>query len=251
MEDDLTELANGSTVQESSRQRPLARLSGAPGDDPEPPERRGVPQASAPVHGPGQRQSSREDLRHPVLVAADKWHVWDGVRWRAGDMGEADVYRYGCMLSGMVREERGVMRKARAAAWVAARGAGRAGWDEVEAWAGPQAKGQGAAGGKAAELAEALEKWSVRCEMGGTIETALRLSRKMLTVDAGLMDRNPWLLNVRTGSWTCATGRLRPHRAEDLITKFADVEYRGLITRATTGSAPSSRSPVSARSPSS
>jgi hypothetical protein len=32
-------------------------------------------------------------------------------------MGEADVYRYGCMLSGMVREEaRGVMRKARAAA---------------------------------------------------------------------------------------------------------------------------------------
>ena len=64
--------------------------------------------------------------------------------------------------------------------------------------------------------------------MGGTIETALRLSRKMLTVDAGLMDRNPWLLNVRNGVVDLRDGSLRPHRAEDLITKFADVEYRGL-----------------------
>ena len=62
---------------------------------------------------------------------------------------------------------------------------------------------------------------------GGTIETALRLSRKMLTVDAGLMDRNPWLLNVRNGVMD-SDGSCRPHRAEDLITKFADVEYRGL-----------------------
>ena len=68
----------------------------------------------------------------------------------------------------------------------------------------------------------------MRCEMGGTIETALRLSRKMLTVDAGLMDRNPGC-SMSGMEWsTCATGRCRPHRAEDLITKLADVEYRGL-----------------------
>ena len=212
----------------------LARLSGAPGDDPEPPERRGVPQALHLCTDQANANRLVKTFGTRVLVAADKWHVWDGVRWRAGDMGEADVYRYGCMLSGMVREEaKAVMRKARAAA-LGGSAAALAGLDEdeVEAWAEASGeKGQGAAGGKAAELAEALEKWSVRCEMGGTIETALRLSRKMLTVDAGLMDRNPWLLNVRNGVVDLRDGSLRPHRAEDLITKFADVEYRGLDYR--------------------
>ena len=217
-------------------QRRVGRLSegfeGAAGDgDPEPPERRGVPQALHLCTDQANANRLVKTFGARVLVAADKWHVWDGVRWRAGDMGEADVYRYGCMLSGMVREEaRAVMRKARAAA-LGGTAAALAGLDEdeVEAWAEASGeKGQGAAGGKAAELAEALEKWSVRCEMGGTIETALRLSRKMLTVDAGLMDRNPWLLNVRNGVVDLRDGSLRPHRAEDLITKFADVEYRGL-----------------------
>lgn len=206
----------------------LARLSEA---DTEPPERRGVPQAQHLCTDQANANRLVKTFGARVLVAADKWHVWDGVRWRAGDMGEADVYRYGCMLSGMVREEaKAVMRKARAAA-LGGSAAALAGLDEdeVEAWAEASGeKGQGAAGGKAAELAEALEKWSVRCEMGGTIETALRLSRKMLTVDAGLMDRNPWLLNVRNGVIDLRDGSLRPHRAEDLITKFADVEYRGL-----------------------
>lgn len=200
----------------------------------EPPERRGVPQAQHLCTDQANANRLVKTFGTRVLVAADKWHVWDGVRWRAGDMGEADVYRYGCMLSGMVREEaKAVMRKARAAA-LGGSAAALAGLeeDEVEAWAEASGeKGQGAAGGKAAELAEALEKWSVRCEMGGTIETALRLSRKMLTVDAGLMDRNPWLLNVRNGVVDLRDGSLRPHRAEDLITKFADVEYRGLDYR--------------------
>ena len=217
-------------------QRRVGRLSegfeGAAGDgDPEPPERRGVPQALHLCTDQANANRLVKTFGARVLVAADKWHVWDGVRWRAGDMGEADVYRYACMLSGMVREEaKAVMRKARAAA-LGGSAAALAGLDEdeVEAWAEASGeKGQGAAGGKAAELAEALEKWSVRCEMGGTIETALRLSRKMLTVDAGLMDRNPWLLNVRNGVVDLRDGSLRPHRAEDLITKLADVEYRGL-----------------------
>jgi P4 family phage/plasmid primase-like protien len=217
-------------------QRRVGRLSegfeGAAGDgDPEPPERRGVPQALHLCTDQANANRLVKTFGTRVLVAADKWHVWDGVRWRAGDMGEADVYRYACMLSGMVREEaKAVMRKARAAA-LGGTAAALAGLedDEVEAWAEASGeKGQGAAGGKAAELAEALEKWSVRCEMGGTIETALRLSRKMLTVDAGLMDRNPWLLNVRNGVVDLRDGSLRPHRAEDLITKLADVEYRGL-----------------------
>lgn len=210
-------------------------MEDAGGDgDPEPPERRGVPQALHLCTDQANANRLVKTFGTRVLVAADKWHVWDGVRWRAGDMGEADVYRYACMLSGMVREEaRAVMRKARAAA-LGGSAAALAGLDEdeVEAWAEASGeKGQGAAGGKAAELAEALEKWSVRCEMGGTIETALRLSRKMLTVDAGLMDRNPWLLNVRNGVVDLRDGSLRPHRAEDLITKLADVEYRGLDYR--------------------
>ena len=41
----------------------------------------------APVHGRANANRLVKTFGTRVLVAADKWHVWDGVRWRAGDMG--------------------------------------------------------------------------------------------------------------------------------------------------------------------
>jgi putative DNA primase/helicase len=39
------------------------------------------------------------------------------------------------------------------------------------------------------------------------------------------MDRDPWLLNVSNGTIDLRTGKLNPHRREDLITKLAPVAY--------------------------
>ncbi len=39
-------------------------------------------------------------------------------------------------------------------------------------------------------------------------------------------DSDPWLLNCRNGTVDLASGELRPHRREDLITRLCPVEYR-------------------------
>lgn len=167
-------------------------------------ERRGIPEAKHLCTDQANANRLVKAYGSRVLVAAGKWHVWDGVRWKPD---EADVYRYACGLSRMVKDE-------------AAEGLRRAKARMEE--------GDGSAGGmeKAQGVADALVKWSVKCEMKGTIEAAVGLARKMLEVDAGMLDRDPWLLNVRNGAIDLRTGVMREHRAEDLITKLADVEYR-------------------------
>ncbi len=199
--------------------------------DPEPPERRGVPSAQHLCTDLANAKRLSSTYGDRVLVAGNRWHVWDGRRWDASETGESEVTRYAASLGRLIKDEaRETMRKARAAA-LGGSAAALAGLteEEAEAWAEAGGeKGQGAAGGKAAELAEALEKWSVRSEMAGAIDAALRLARRMLTVDSGLMDRNPWLLNVRNGVIDLRTGELRPHDPGLLITKLADVEYLGL-----------------------
>jgi len=196
-----------------------------------PPERRGVPSAQHLCTDLANAKRLSSTYGDRVLVAGNRWHVWDGRRWDASETGESEVTRYAASLGRLIKEEaRETMRKARAAA-LGGTAAALAGLteEEAEAWAEAGGeKGQGAAGGKAAELAEALEKWSVRSEMAGAIDAALRLARRMLTVDSGLMDRNPWLLNVRNGVVDLRTGELRPHDPSLLITKLADVDYLGL-----------------------
>lgn len=185
-----------------------------------PVERRGVPAAQHLCTDQANANRLVKAYGSRVLVAAGKWHVWDGVRWRCD---EADVYRYACRLSQMVKDEaKAVLAKARGSS-LAGQAAELAGLTEDEA----EEAGMGTVSDKAAAIAEALEKWSLKCEMKGTIEAAIGLARKMLEVDADLLDRDPMLLNCRNGVIDLRTGTLREHRAEDLITKLADVEYRG------------------------
>ncbi len=133
-----------------------------------------------------------------VLVAAGRWHVWDGRRWLAD---EADVYRYGCQLSELIRSEAAAI-KARASVL-------------------PDLAAQA----KAAAVAEALMKWAMKSEMKGTIEAAIGLARKMLTVDAADLDRDPWALNCVNGIVDLRTGGIRPHDPDELITKLCPVAY--------------------------
>ena len=115
----------------------------------------------------------REDLRHPGSrgrrqVARLGWSALARTATWADRRLPLRVHALG-----MVREEakgRDAQRRVRPRSGGTLRRWPGLDEDEVEAWAEASGKkGQGAAGGKAAELAEALEKWSVRCEMGGTI----------------------------------------------------------------------------------
>lgn len=46
-----------------------------------------------------------------------------------------------------------------------------------------------------------------------------------LRIDASDLDSDPWLLNVQNGTLDLRTGKLRPHRKEDYITKLAPVTF--------------------------
>lgn len=186
-----------------------------------PVERRGVPAAQHLCTDQANANRLVKAYGSRVLVAAGKWHAWDGVRWRCD---EADIYRYACRLSQIVKDEaKAALAKARSSS-LAGQAAELAGLSEDEAAGMVE---QGGVSDKAAAIAEALEKWSLKCEMKGTIEAAIGLARKMLEVDADLLDRDPMLLNCRNGVVDLRTGVLRGHRADDYITKLADVEYVG------------------------
>jgi putative DNA primase/helicase len=76
------------------------------------------------------------------------------------------------------------------------------------------------------ESADALRSWARDCEMKPRIDAAVGLLQKMLTVDPALMDRDPWLLNVRNGTIDLRTGELRDHKPGDFITKLINLEYK-------------------------
>lgn len=164
-------------------------------------KRRGIPEAHYLTTDQANAQRLKNAFGSLVFVAAGKWHVWDGKRW-VGD--ESDVYRYGCRLSDIVREEAKPFR-ARAAV---AQASGDA----------PEKKRNDA-------IADALGKWAVKCEMKGTIEAAIGLARKMLTVEPDVLDRDPWALNCSNGTVDLRTGTLRRHDPADYITRLVPIRY--------------------------
>lgn len=72
----------------------------------------------------------------------------------------------------------------------------------------------------------ALAAHARRSEAGARIEAALRLAESALSISVGEFDLDPWLLNVANGTIDLRTGKLRPHRREDYITRLIDTPYR-------------------------
>jgi putative DNA primase/helicase len=140
-----------------------------------------------------------------VLMCGGKWYSWTGAYWKPGEEGEADVYRYACHLSRIVMAEAAELRR-KAKERMENDGA----TEHME---------------KASKIAEALDKWSTKCESKGTIEAAIGLARKMLIVTADKLDRDPMLLNCRNGTVDLRTGTLREHNYNDYITKMVDVDF--------------------------
>lgn len=73
----------------------------------------------------------------------------------------------------------------------------------------------------------ALVKHALRSERRERLAAMLSLARSEpgIPVLPEELDRDPYLLNVATGTLDLRTGELRPHRREDLITRVLDVEY--------------------------
>lgn len=168
-------------------------------------KRRGIPEAHHLCTDQANAQRLKNEFGSFVFVAAGKWHVWDRRRWHAD---ESDVYRYGCQLSRLIGDE--------AKAWRAKAAPLLTSGDAAEI----------AEGKKMGAIADALVKWAVKSEMKGCIEAAIGLARKMLTLDVGMLDRDPDLLNVANGTVDLRTGVLRPHDPADYITKLVPVAYR-------------------------
>lgn len=177
-------------------------VAGRGGEGTEPVERRGVPAAKHLCTDQANAGRLARAYGNRLLVAAGKWHTWDGRRWKADD---GEVYRFACGLSAMVKEE-------------SARTMRRAKEKQAEDGSAEHVK-------RALAVCKALDAWSLRSEMKGTIEAAIGLLRKMLTVDAAQLDADPWLLNCGNGVVDLRTGVLRGHEAGLLMTKIVDVDY--------------------------
>ncbi len=165
-------------------------------DDPVAVEFKGIPEAKHLTTDQANAGRIVARFGKRVFVAAGRWHSWDGRRWVAD---ESDVYRYACQLSRLVHAEAAAFRAKMTQDLTANK--------------------------KLGAIADALDKWAVKCEMKGTIEAAVGLARKMLTIDGSALDRNPWYLNCRNGTVDLRTGELKPHDAGNFITRLADVDY--------------------------
>jgi putative DNA primase/helicase len=136
------------------------------------------------------------DVRH--CHPWHKWLGWDGRRWLVDDTGST-VRRAKATVKGLYE-------------WAAAR------LQELK---------DGAAGGGAARVAavEAVLKWALLSESAPRLAAMLDLARSELPVLPGAMDRDPFLLNAANGTLDLRTGRLRPHRRDDLLTKLCPTEF--------------------------
>jgi putative DNA primase/helicase len=114
-----------------------------------------------------------------------KWLVWTGARWERDDAGK--VHR-------LAKETvRGIYKEAAAAQ------------DE--------------------DRRKALAKHATRSEAEAKIRAMLELVKSEVPISPDDLDADPWLLNAPNGTVDLRTGKLRPHKREDLITKMTGAEY--------------------------
>lgn len=129
------------------------------------------------------------DLRY---VAAWKgWLAWDGRRWQRDDTGRVSALAQRTMRA------------------------------RVEDFASLLAD---ASKDERPKLLRAV-KFALGSESEPRLRAALVLAQPRLAARPGDFDRDPWLLNVENGTIDLRTGRLRPHRRTDSITRLAPVTF--------------------------
>lgn len=179
------------------------------------------------------------------VCAAGRWYAFDGRYWAPNS---SDVYRYAANLSRLITEE--AKEHERAAAVLedelADKLQTKADLEDELAKLKPDHPRYATLVTKIAEQeptseeseailqrrkqAETLHKWANKSEMKGSIEAAVGLLQKMVTIDPAKLDADPMLLNCANGTLDLATGMLRPHRAKDYLTKIVPVDMMDVAT---------------------
>lgn len=70
---------------------------------------------------------------------------------------------------------------------------------------------------------------AAKADMERSVRNAIRLARSDERIRCNIadLDADPYLLNVENGTVDLRTGKIRPHRAADLITKITNARYSG------------------------
>lgn len=143
------------------------------------------------------------DLRY--VAAWRKWLAWDGTRWRIDDNGGA--------LRHAVDAARVMCERALQACNAVNERIAREGMsDALE---------------ETKKEADRDLAWAANSQNARRLTAMLEVARAFdtLAVTHDKLDDDPWVLNVINGTLDLRTGRLRPHRREDLLTRLAPVVY--------------------------
>ncbi len=114
-----------------------------------------------------------------------KWIIWDGQRWRPDDTGAIE-------------------RKAVEAVKTIWRDASQA---------------------NDADERKALGSHAAKSEAAGRIAAMVKLAQSLVPILPDKLDTDLWTLNCQNGTIDLKSGKLRPHRRADFLTKVAPVEF--------------------------
>ena len=116
-----------------------------------------------------------------------KWLIWDGNRWRPDD--STRILHYAKQTALRL-------------------------WDKCKA-----------IGETSIGKCNDLTKWAAKSQQRDRLSAMADLARCEVAVTPEQLDTDPWLLNCLNGTIDLRTGRLRPHRQTDMISKLAPVRY--------------------------
>jgi P4 family phage/plasmid primase-like protien len=157
-----------------------------------------------------------------LISVAGRFHAWTGTHW-AYDEGQAA--RYAAKLSNLVKIE------AKAARVVLNEALNVVDPALIEAAVKHPVKnalGTSEAGADflvKKAIVEALQNWSVQCEMKSAQDAAIGLLRKLLTVEVNELDCDPWAFNCLNGTIDLRTGKLKAHDPSAYITRCVPVKF--------------------------
>jgi P4 family phage/plasmid primase-like protien len=192
-----------------------------PGDEP---ITHDVPEAQRLCTDLANAQRLQQHYRDQLIVCAGTFFAWSGTHWKINN-GLARLFA--CNLSKIVQAEAEAARTEADMARIAVDPGLLALYDQN-----PKknedlvaATPPGAAYLAVVAKVGALDRWVARCESAATQDAALRILKDLLAVDTARLDADAYAFNCLNGTIDLRTGRLREHRAADLITKIAPTIY--------------------------